>query len=95
MIEDAEKAGKLKPGDTIIEASGGNTGIALAMIGAAKGYKIISVQNEKVSQEKIDELRLLGAEGIICPIVPFTDPRHFFHTAARLARDKENCIFTN
>ena len=96
IILEAERQGLIKPGDTIVEASGGNTGVALAIFGAARGYKIISVQcGAKVSKEKADELKLLGGVEVSCPVVPFTDPRHFFHTANKLAREGSNCIFTN
>src|SRR2546423_10419520 len=66
MIEKAEKTGKLKPGGTIIDASSGNHGIALAMIGAAKGYKVIITSTEKFSTEKLDTIRAYGAEIVIC-----------------------------
>lgn len=67
MIEDAEKSGKLKPGDTIIEASSGNTGIAVALIGAVKGNKVVITIPERMSEEKISVLNSLGAEVIRTP----------------------------
>ena len=95
LIEEAERSGKIKPGDTIIDASGGNTSIAMALIASAKGYKPVMVTNSGVSKEKLDEAALCGVESIICPCVPFTDPRHMFHVAAKLAAEKKNCLFTN
>ena len=67
----------------------------MAMIAALKGYKTLMVQPARISQEKKDEIEVLGAENVVCPNVPFTDPRHFFHTAARLAKERSNCFFTN
>jgi cysteine synthase A len=73
MIEDAEKKGLLKPGGTVIEATGGNTAIALAMISAAKGYKAIMAMPASIAQEKIDNVKMYGAEAVLCPGVPFTN----------------------
>merc|ERR1719391_247286 len=74
MVEDAEAAGLLKPGDTIIEPTSGNTGIGLALAGAVKGYRTIIVLPEKMSTEKVDVLRALGAEIIRTPTSATFDP---------------------
>ena len=79
MIEEAEQQGNLKPGDTIVEASGGNTAISTAMIAKAKGYNTIFTVPEGAADEKVDYIRLLGGEVHYCPIVPFTDEKHYFH----------------
>src|ERR1044072_5006581 len=72
MIEDAEKAGLLKPGGTIIEGTSGNTGMGLAIGAVVKGYRCIFTTTDKQSKEKVDALRAVGAEGIVCP----TDVAH-------------------
>src|SRR5579872_5436345 len=69
MIEHAEKNGLLKPGGTIIDASSGNQGIAVAMIGAAKGYKVIITMSDKHSVEKVQTVKAYGAEVVICPSI--------------------------
>jgi cystathionine beta-synthase len=86
MIEVAEKAGLLKRGGTIIEASSGNQGAALAMIGAAKGYRVIITASEKISEEKLRTLRAFGAEVRLCPVVPaLEDPRGYYMAAKQLS----------
>ena len=77
MVEDAERRGELRPDGTIIEASSGNQGIALAMIGAVKGYKIIITMSEKVSQEKKKALEAYGAKLIVCPATEEHDPENY------------------
>ncbi|MCH7985684.1 MAG: pyridoxal-phosphate dependent enzyme, partial [Acidobacteria bacterium] len=67
MIEDAERRGLLKPGGTIIEGTSGNTGMGLALVAAVKGYKVIFTITDKQSREKVDLLKALGAEVIVCP----------------------------
>src|SRR3954471_17182195 len=85
MVEDAEKAGLLKPGGTIIEGTSGNTGMGLALTAIAKGYKCIFTTTDKQSKEKMDVLRALGAEVVVCPTnVAPTDPLSYYSTAARL-----------
>ena len=85
IITDAEKAGKLKPGDTIIEGTAGNTGIGLTVIGLAKGYRTVIVIPETQSREKIQLLRGLGAQVITVPEKPYSDPGNYNHQAKRLA----------
>ena len=85
IIRDAEKRGTLKPGGTIVEGTAGNTGIGLAVIGTALGYKTVIVIPETQSQEKKDALRLLGAELIEVPAVPYRNPNNYVKYSARLA----------
>jgi len=87
MIRDAEAAG-LKPGGTIVEATSGNTGAALAMIAAIKGYKCVFVMPDKMSQEKISTLRAFGAKVVVCPTaVEPEDPRSYYQVAKRIAEE--------
>lgn len=95
IIEDAEKRGLLKPGGTIVEGTAGNTGIGLAVVGNAKGYKTRIVMPETQSQEKIDTIRALGAELILVPAAPFSNPGHFVHTSRRLAEEDANAVWAN
>lgn len=85
MIEHAEKSGALKPGGTIIEGTAGNTGISLAMLGNARGYKTIIVMPETQSQEKKDMLRLLGADLRLVPAKPYKDPGNYVRFSEQLA----------
>jgi cystathionine beta-synthase len=88
MVEAAEKEGKLRPGGTIVEPTSGNTGMGLAIVAAQRGYKCVFVMPDKMSQEKIDLLRALGAEVIVCPTaVDPDDPRSYYRTADRLAEE--------
>ena len=88
MIEDAERRGLLKPGGTIVEPTSGNTGVALAMAAAIKGYRLICTMSEKMSQEKRDLLRAYGAEVVICPTaVPPEHPDSYYRVAERLAKE--------
>ncbi len=82
MVEQAEKEGLLKPGGTIVEASSGNQGIALAMIGAVKGYKVIITASEKVSEEKIKTLQAYGAKVVLCPVTDSVDDPKSYHSKA-------------
>ncbi len=84
MIEHAEKTGLLKPGGTIIDASSGNYGISLAMIGAAKGYKVIITTSQKISQEKLQTMQAYGAEVIVCPIAASDNYNSYISLAKRL-----------
>lgn len=96
MIEDAEKDGQLKPGGTIIEGTSGNTGMGLALTAIAKGYTCIFTLADKQSQEKIDILRAVGAEVIVCPTnVPPEDPRSYYSVAKKLNRDIPNSFYPN
>jgi len=96
MVEDAEKAGILKPGGTIIEGTSGNTGMGLALAAVAKGYKCIFTMADKQSQEKINILRAVGAEVIVCPTnVAPEDPRSYYSVARKLNKDIPNSIYPN
>lgn len=96
MIEDAEQAGILKPGGTIIEGTSGNTGMGLAIAGIVKGYKCIFTTTDKQSKEKVDALRAFGAEVIVCPTnVEPEDPRSYYSVAARLNREIPNSFYPN
>ena len=96
MIEDAEKQGKLKPGGTIIEGTAGNTGMGLALAAIAKGYKCIFTLSDKQSQEKIDILRAMGAEVIVCPTnVAPDDPRSYYSVAQKLTKETPNSFYPN
>src|SRR5437870_82661 len=91
MIEDAEKAGRLKPGGTIIEGTSGNTGMGLAIAAVVKGYKCIFTTTDKQSKEKIDALKAFGAEVIVCPTdVDPDDPRSYYSVSSRLERETPN-----
>ncbi len=95
MIKDAEAAG-LKPGGTIVEATSGNTGAALAMVAAVRGYKCVFVMPDKMSQEKISSLRAYGAKVVICPTaVEPDDPRSYYQVAKRIAAETPNCFYAN
>src|SRR5688500_15134457 len=96
MIEDAEKAGELKPGGTIIEGTSGNTGMGLALTAIAKGYKCIFTMADKQSQEKINILKAVGAEVIVCPTnVAPDDPRSYYSVARKLNKEIPNSIYPN
>jgi cystathionine beta-synthase len=91
MIEDAEKSGKLKPGYTIIEGTSGNTGMGLAIVAIIKGYKCIFTTTDKQSKEKMDALRAMGADVIVCPTnVEPEDPRSYYSVSSRLEKEVPN-----
>ena len=96
MIEDAEEKGLLKPGGTIIEGTSGNTGMGLALVAIAKGYKCIFTTTDKQSQSKIDILRAVGAEVVVCPTnVEPEDPQSYYSVAKRLSSELTNSFYPN
>ncbi|MAN49938.1 MAG: cystathionine beta-synthase, partial [Flavobacteriales bacterium] len=96
MIQDAEKNGNLKPGGTIIEGTSGNTGMGLALAAIQKGYKCIFVLADKQSKEKIDVLKAVGAQVVVCPTnVEPEDPKSYYSTSKRLSEEIENSWYVN
>jgi cystathionine beta-synthase len=96
MVEVAEAEGKLKPGGTIIECTSGNTGMGLALAAVVKGYKCIFTTTDKQSKEKMDILRAVGAEVIVCPTnVAPEDPASYYSVARKLAAEIPNSFFFN
>jgi len=96
MIEEAERTKLLKPGGTIIDASSGNHGIAIAMIGAVKGYKVIITVTEKISKEKLATIKAYGAEIIMCPSkAPANDPENYNNVAKNLCKQIPNSFMPN
>jgi cysteine synthase len=95
IVQDAEANGTLKPGGTIVEGTAGNTGIGLALVANAKGYKTIIVMPETQSREKMDTLRALGAELVLVPAAPFSNPGHFVHTSRRIAEETSGAVWAN
>ncbi len=95
IVEDAEARGAIEPGGTIVEGTAGNTGIGLALVANAKGYKTIIVMPETQSREKMDTLRALGAELVLVPAAPYSNPGHFVHTSRRIAEETPNAIWAN
>jgi len=96
MLEVAEKEGKIKPGGTIIEGTSGNTGMGLALAACIKGYKCIFTTTDKQSKEKVDILKAVGAEVIVCPTnVEPEDPRSYYSVSKRLATEVPNSWYVN
>jgi cystathionine beta-synthase len=96
MIEDAEKSGQLKPGGTIVEGTSGNTGMGLALAAISKGYKCVFTLADKQSKEKIDILRAVGAEVIVCPTnVAPDDPKSYYSVAQKIASETPNSFYCN
>ncbi|MDD3800392.1 MAG: pyridoxal-phosphate dependent enzyme, partial [Novosphingobium sp.] len=95
IVRDAEARGTLKPGGTIVEGTAGNTGIGLALVANALGYRSVIVMPETQSREKMDTLRALGAELVLVPAAPFSNPGHFVHTSRRLAEETEGAVWAN
>lgn len=95
IIKDAEEKGLLKPGGTVVEGTAGNTGIGLAHICNAKGYKCLIIIPDTQSQEKMDALRTLGAEVRPVPAVPYIDPNNYVKLSGRIAAEMENAIWAN
>ena len=95
MLRRAEEDG-LKPGGTIVEATSGNTGASLALFAAVRGYKCVFVMPDKMSQEKISNLRAFGARVVVCPTaVEADDPRSYYQVAKRIADETKNCFYAN
>jgi cysteine synthase A len=95
IIEDAEAQGLLAPGGTIVEGTAGNTGIGLALVGTAKGYRTIIVIPETQSQEKKDTLRALGAELVEVAPTAYSNPAHYVHTSRRIAEETPGAFWSN
>lgn len=96
MVEGAEADGSLKPGGTIVEGTSGNTGMGLALAAIVKGYKCIFVTTDKQSKEKVDILKAVGAEVIVCPTdVDSKDPRSYYSVSARIASETPNAFYVN
>ena len=96
MLEDAEEKGLLKPGGTIIEGTSGNTGMGLALVAISKGYKCIFTTTDKQSQSKVDILRAMGAEVLVCPTnVEPEDPESYYSVAKRLSMELSNSFYPN
>jgi cystathionine beta-synthase len=96
MVEEAERRGLLKPGGTLVEGTSGNTGMGLALVAAVRGYKCIFTMSDKQSKEKVDLLKALGADVIVCPTaVEHDDPRSYHSVAEKLAHDIPNAYHPN
>ena len=95
IVEDAEERGLLQPGGTIVEGTAGNTGIGMALVANAKGYRTIIVMPETQSREKMDTLRALGAELVLVPAAPYSSQCHFVHTSRRIAEETPGAIWAN
>ncbi|MET0252043.1 MAG: cysteine synthase A [Novosphingobium sp.] len=95
IVRDFEGRGALQPGGTIVEGTAGNTGIGMALIANALGYNTVIVMPETQSREKMDTLRALGAELVLVPAAPFSNPAHFVHTSRRLAEDTPGAVWAN
>ena len=95
IVQDAEERGLIAPGGTIVEGTAGNTGIGLALVANAKGYRTIIVMPETQSREKMDTLHALGAELVLVPAAPYSNPGHFVHTSRRIAEETPNAIWAN
>jgi cysteine synthase len=95
IIEDAEAQGLLQPGGVIVEGTAGNTGIGLALVGNAKGYRTIIVMTDTQSREKQDTLKALGAELILVAPTAYSNPAHYVHTSRRVAEETPNALWAN
>ncbi len=95
IIKDAEERGLLKPGGTVVEGTAGNTGIGLAHLCNARGYKCVIVIPDTQSQEKMDALRALGADVRPVPAVPYKDPNNYVKLSGRIAQEMDNAIWAN
>ncbi len=96
MIERAERLGKLKPGGTVVDATSGNTGFSLAMVCAIKGYRCVLTVTSKISEDKLNNLRAMGAEVVLCPQdVKPDDPRSYYRRAEQLAKEIPGAYYIN
>nr|MBK7063818.1 cysteine synthase family protein [Deltaproteobacteria bacterium] len=95
IIDAAERSGALRPGDTLVEATAGNTGIGLALMASSRGYRLLCVMPEKMSEEKRASLRALGAEVVITENAPPGDPRNFQVVARRIAAERAGHFLTD
>ena len=96
IIEEAERKGIIKPGDTIIETTSGNTGFSIAMISIIKGYDCILAVSSKSSSDKIDMLKTMGAKVYVCPAnVSADDPRSYYEVAKRLNQEIKGSVYIN
>jgi cysteine synthase A len=95
IIDDAEATGRLQPGGTIVEGTAGNTGIALALLANARGYRSIIVVPDDQSPEKIALLRTFGADVRVVPAVPFTNPENYYHVARRIAEETPGAAWSD
>ncbi len=96
MIERAERLGKLKPGGTVVDATSGNTGFSLAMVCAIKGYRCVLTVTSKISEDKLNNLRAMGAEVVLCPKdAKPNDPNSYYRRAEQLARDIPGAYYIN
>ncbi|MEM8917846.1 MAG: cysteine synthase A [Pseudomonadota bacterium] len=95
IVKDAEERGLLQPGGMIVEGTAGNTGIGIALVANARGYRTTIVMPETQSREKMDTLRALGAELITVPAAPYSNPGHFVHTSRRIAEETEGAVWAN
>ncbi len=95
IVEDAEARGQLSPGGIIVEGTAGNTGIGLALVGQAKGYRVVIVIPDTQSREKKDTLRALGAELVEVAPTSYSNPAHYVHTSRRIAEETPNALWSN
>ena len=95
IVRDAEARGALQPGGTVVEGTAGNTGIGLALVCNALGYRTVIVMPENQSREKMDTLRALRAELVLVPPTKFANPGHFVHTSRRLAEETGGAVWAN
>jgi len=95
IVRDAEGSGELRPGGTIVEGTAGNTGIGLALVANALGYRTIIVMPDNQSAEKMDTLRALGAQLVLVPPTKYSDCNHFVHTSRRLAEETPGAVWAN
>jgi len=95
IIEDAQSRGLLQPGGIIVEGTAGNTGIGLAVVGSARGYRIIIVMPETQSREKQETLRALGVELVLVPAAAYSNPAHYIHTSRRIAQETPGAVWAN